>query len=191
MNLFGIYPLCTEFKQLLNFVSKSVVNNKFQNIYIVKCTADMLGYISSGSSGRVRGGRGPRNMKLCGRLWQPSFLWLIFTWPGPPPGPVKISHKKVMVPLPLPGSATVHSHRAKIQAKAKIFFDVRLFPLNLFCFRSVWIDPYSAIHKATGLTVPGRSMIWLVLFHRSNREAVNGGMTSGGRSSWWFFGNGR
>ena len=45
MNLFGIYPLCTEIYQLLNFVSKSVVNNKIQNICIVKYTADMLGYI--------------------------------------------------------------------------------------------------------------------------------------------------
>ena len=41
---------------------------------------------SSGSSGRVREGRETWN--LCGRLWRPSFLWLIFTGPVgacPPP----------------------------------------------------------------------------------------------------------
>ena len=47
---------------------------------------------SSGSSGWVRGGRETWN--LCGRLWQPSFLWPIFTGPGgpwpprPPPDPL-------------------------------------------------------------------------------------------------------
>ena len=35
---------------------------------------------SSGSSGRVRGGRETWN--LCGRLRRPSFLWPIFTGPG-------------------------------------------------------------------------------------------------------------
>ena len=46
---------------------------------------------SSGSSGRIRGSRETWN--LWGRLWWPSFLWLIFTGPGgemapspPPPG---------------------------------------------------------------------------------------------------------
>ena len=34
---------------------------------------------SSGSSGRVRGGRETWN--LCSCLWRPSFLWLIFTGP--------------------------------------------------------------------------------------------------------------
>ena len=47
------------------------------------------GSSSSGSSGRVRGGRETWN--LCSRLWQPSFLWLIFTGPG-----------GIMAPLPPP-----------------------------------------------------------------------------------------
>ena len=32
---------------------------------------------------------------------------------------------------------------------------------------------YSAIHKATGLMVPGHSMIWLVLFHHSTVPLKN------------------
>ena len=36
---------------------------------------------SSGSSVWVRGGR-QETWNLCSRLWQPSFLWLIFTGPG-------------------------------------------------------------------------------------------------------------
>ena len=54
---------------------------------------------SSGSSGRVRGGRETWN--LCGRLRQPSFLWPIFTGPGgvhgplgPPPDPLLDSDQK-------------------------------------------------------------------------------------------------
>ena len=39
------------------------------------------GELSSGSSGRVRGG-GKETWNLCGRLRWPSFLWLIFTGPG-------------------------------------------------------------------------------------------------------------
>ena len=44
----------------------------------------------------------------------------------------------------------------------------------------------SAIHKAAGIMVLRRSMIWLVLFLKI-REGVNGGMASGGRSCQWFF----
>ena len=49
-------------------------------------------------------------------------------------------------------------------------------------FRS-WI--YSAIHKAAGLTVPGHSMIWLVLFHPSTIPSLKlsmGEWSLGGRS---------
>ena len=42
--------------------------------------------ISSGSSGRVRGG-GQETWNLCGRLRWPSFLWPIFTGPGGGPWP--------------------------------------------------------------------------------------------------------
>ena len=45
---------------------------------------------------------------------------------------------------------------------------------NLFCDRLERF--YSAIHKATGLTVPGRSMIWLVPFHRSTVPSLKSSM---------------
>ena len=58
--------------------------------------------ISSGSSGRVRGG-GRETWNLCGRLWRPSFLWPIFTGPGGGAWP----------PRPPPGSATEYCSREK------------------------------------------------------------------------------
>ena len=49
-----------------------------------------------------------------------------------------------------------------------------------------------AIHKVTGLMVPGRSMVWLVQFHWKNvREAVNGWTALGVVPAGDFFENGR
>ena len=64
------------------------MRNRYINIFKAKNSSLTPGIIlsktvdrcSSGSSGRVRGGRETWN--LCSRLWRPSFLWLIFTGPG-------------------------------------------------------------------------------------------------------------
>ena len=48
------------------------------------------------------------------------------------------------------------------------------------------MNTYSAIHKAAGLTVPGRSIIWLVQFMKIH-EAMNRGMVSEGHSCQWHF----
>ena len=50
-------------------------------------------YFSSGSSDRVEGGR--ETLYLCGQIWQPSFLWLIFAGPGRGAWPPRPPHASV------------------------------------------------------------------------------------------------